>query len=127
MIDVASDDLVTPVPWTDGPVAADAEFAAVLGRPIPVPEGPRPFRRTSTVAELSDSRLGAVLAWLMRRPMDRMVPADDDGTMREMLDAMVTGLPLRGLATLGRGLTPALLDRVIALLNHEWRPALRLR
>jgi beta-glucosidase len=125
LIDVASTDTVTPRPRVAGPIATDAEFAALLGRPIPAAEAARPFSRSSTVTELSASRLGRVLAALMRRRMEKMIPADDDGSLREIMENVVFGMPLRGLAAMGPGLTPAMLDRIIAALNGQWIRAIR--
>lgn len=124
-ITVDSADTVTPEPHRAGPVATDAEFAELLGGSIPEAEGPRPFRRTSTVTELAASRLGRMLGALMRRQMNRMIPSDDDGTMRELLDGVIRGMPLRGMATMGQGLTLAALDRLIAALNGQWLRAVR--
>ena len=125
MIDVESTDTITPGAPLAAPIASDAGFAALLGRPIPAAEGPRPFSRTSTVTELSASRLGRVLAALMRRQMDRMIPGDDDGSLRELMESVVASMPLRGLAGMGPGLTPAMLDRIIAALNGQWIRAIR--
>lgn len=125
MIDVESTDSVTPAPPTVGPIATDSEFAALLGRPIPEPEGPRPFSRTSVMTELSASLLGKALAALMRRRMDKMIPDDDDGSLRELMDNVVVSLPLRGFVAMGPGLTPSMLDRIVAALNHQWIRAIR--
>ncbi len=124
IIDVESTDTVTPQPPVAGPIATDAEFAALLGHPIPAPEGPRPFSRTSTVTELSTSRLGRILAALMHRQMDKVVP-DDDGSLREIMDEVVVSMPLRGFVAMGPGLTLSRLDRIIAALNGQWIRAIR--
>jgi beta-glucosidase len=124
-IDVESRDSVTPGPHVVGPIATDAEFAALLGGPIPAPEGPRPFTRTSTMTELSATLLGRMLAALMRRQMDKMVPVDDDGSLRELMDDVVVSMPLRGFAAMGPGLTPSMLDRIVAALNGRWIRAIR--
>ena len=125
VIEIESTDTVTPRPPVAGPIATDAEFAALLGRPIQLPEGPRPFTRTSTVTELSASPLGRMLAALMRRQMDKMIPDDDDGSLRELMEDVVVSIPLRGLAAMGPGLTPSMLDRIVAALNGHWIRAIR--
>jgi hypothetical protein len=66
-----------------------------------------------------------VLAALMRRQMDRMIPGDDDGSLRELMESVVASMPLRGLAGMAPGLTPAMLDRIIAALNGQWLRAIR--
>ena len=124
-ITVDSGDVVTATASTAGPVATDAEFAALLGRPIPEPEPVRPFTRNSTMAEVASSRVGAVLVALARRQAERLVPADDDGSARAMLENALTGVPLRAVAAMGGGLSPGMLDRLVALLNGDLVRAIR--
>jgi len=122
-IRIESDDVVTPVRATAGPVATDAEFAAMLGHDIPVPEPLRPFRRTSTMSEVAQSRVGGVLVGLMKRQMAKM--AGDDPETLDLLEGVVAGLPVRGLAAMGDGLTLPAIDRVLALLNGQWVEVVR--
>ena len=122
-IRIDSDDVVTPMQTNAGPVATDAEFAAMLGHDIPVPESLRPFRRTSTMSEVAQSRVGGVLVGLVKRQMAKM--AGDDAETRDLLEGAVAGLPVRGLATMGDGVTLPAIDRVLALLNGQWVTAVR--
>jgi hypothetical protein len=55
----------------------------------------------------------------MRRQAERTIP-DDDGTIRDLYETAIAELPLRSLATMGRGMTPATLDRLIDALNGHW-------
>ncbi len=41
------------------------------------------------------------------------------------MENAVIGLPLRGLAAMGPGLTLSMLDRIIAVLNGQWIRAIR--
>jgi beta-glucosidase len=122
-ISVESDDVVTPVPANGGPVAVDAEFAAMLGRPVPVPEQTRPFGRTSTMSEVAQSRAGGVLVSLMKRQMAKM--AGDDPETRDLMDGVIEGLPVRGLAAMSGTMSLATLDRVLGVLNGRWVQVLR--
>jgi beta-glucosidase len=118
-------DRATPLAATAVPVATDAEFAVRLGRPIPRIERTRPFRRTSTITEVSESRLGAILAWAIRRRMKALVPAGEAGTTQDIVDGVIVGLPLRALATMGKGISTKTLDRLIAVLNWRFIRAIR--
>jgi beta-glucosidase len=126
-VTIESQDAVTPVPATAGPVATDAEFAALLGGPIPIPRPVRPFTRTTTVAELSASRAGRGLAALMTAGARRRVPTEDPEEA-DIVEATLAGLPLRAFVQMAGGpLSFALLDRVVALLNGNLRDVVRAR
>ena len=60
-VDIASDDVVTPVPAPAGAVATDAEFAVLLGRPIPAPRPLFPLHEDSTIDDLRQVVLGRPL------------------------------------------------------------------
>jgi beta-glucosidase len=125
VVTIESGDTVTPVPATVGPVATDAEFAALLGGPIPRPRPVRPFTRTTTVAELSASPIGRGLAAVMAAGARRRV-ATEDLEDSDIVDATLAGLPLRAFVQMAGGpLSFALLDRVVALLNGDLRSVVR--
>jgi beta-glucosidase len=122
---VESGDVITPAPVPARPVATDAEFAALLGRPIPVPASQRPFTRISTVADLGTSRRGRLIVAAMRWGVQRQLADNETGNMDDMLDAVLSGLPLRAFATRSPALGFAALDRMIASLNNDLRGVLR--
>jgi beta-glucosidase len=124
---VDSDDVITPAPVPAGPVATDAEFAALLGRPIPVPVGQRPFTRNSTPADLQTSRAGRPLVSAMRWGMRRQFASNDTGSMDDMVDAVLESLPLRSIVMMSPGMSFAILDRIIATLNADVRGIIRPR
>ncbi len=124
-VNVESDDVITPAPAPSRPVADDAEFATLLGRPIPVPPGQRPFSRTSTAADLETSRRGRLLVAAMRWGIQRKFADNETGNMDDMLEAVLEGLPLRSFATMSPALGFATLDRMIASLNNDLRGVLR--
>ena len=130
-VTVDSDDTVAAAPDVAGTVATDAEFAALLGRPIPVPTSSRPFTRTSTPAELTTSRVGRGLVALLNRTAGRAVTlddADDLGEAEQMLRAVMSAMPLRAFVQMSNGrLSLAALDRLIAGLNSDMRTAVRRR
>ncbi len=122
---VESPDVIAAAPVPAGPVATDAEFAALLGRPIPVPVGQRPFTRNSTAVDLGTSRRGRGLVAAMRWGMRRQFASNDTGSMDDMVEAVLAGLPLRAMVTMSPGMSFAILDRIIASLNSDVRGIIR--
>ena len=88
-----------------GPVATDAEFAALLGRPIPVPVGQRPFTRNSTPTDLETSRAGRRLVAAMRWGMPRQFAANNTDNMDDMVEAVLASLPLRAVVMMSTGMS----------------------
>lgn len=130
VVHVDSPDEVSPAPVLAGPVAADEEFAELLGHPVPAPRPTRPFTRNSTVGDLEHSRLGRplarLLARLLRAAAARRISAADLDTSEEMVTAGIAELPLRGFVMFSDGaLSLRMLDRVVAALNADLRGVLR--
>lgn len=122
--DVDSTDPVAPAPGTAGPVATDAEFAALLGRPVPAPRPVLPFTRSTTVGELGATRRGAATARLLRSAVGRQAQASVDAEQDAMLEAFLSGMPLRGLVQVAGGrVSLRHLDALLRWLNL--RPARR--
>ncbi len=127
-VHVDSPDLVSAGPAVVGPVATDAEFAALLGHPVPVPREPRPLDRTSTLADVSTTRVGRGLAGLLMGVMARRVDVDPEDDAADMMATVAAGMPLRAFVQMaGGGLSFGLLDRVIAAMNGDPRGVLRPR
>jgi beta-glucosidase len=124
-IHIDSDDVLTPAPAPEGPVATNAEFAALLGRPIPVPRGQRPFTRTSTATDLETSRLGRRLVSAMRWGMKRQFASNDTGSMDDMVEVVLASLPLRSFVMMSPGMSFGILDRIVATLNGDVRGVIR--
>jgi beta-glucosidase len=120
-VSIGSSEVITPVPATAGPVATDTEFARLLGRPVPAAEKTRPFSRISTISEVDSTVLGSLLARVVTREMEKMIPDDDDGSNRDLFEGSTAGLPLRALAAMGGGaMSLATVDRIVAGLNRNW-------
>ncbi len=120
-LEVDSDDVVTPQPPVAGPVAADAEFAALLGGTLPQPDPVRPFTRTTTLEELAAASAPArALSALLGRIASSRAHAADLDTTEEMLRAGIAEMPLRGFVQFSGGRLPmAALDRIVAALNGD--------
>lgn len=118
-VTVSSDDRVSPAASPSRWVATDAEFAAMLGRPIPRPRPLLPFHRDSTVSALSTTLVGrAVRQAIVRQAIARFGAHNDDATTQAATAAFLANLPLRGIAMASNGaLTLRQLDRIIRALN----------
>lgn len=104
-----------------------AEFAALLGRPVPVPAPPRPFTRTSTAADLATSVVGRRLVALMRLGMKRMFKAEDNKGTDDLVAAVLESMPLRSIAMMAPGVSLGMIDRLVAVLNGDLRGVIRPR
>ncbi len=124
-VHIESADLITAAPVPEGPVATDAEFEALLGRPIPVPPGQRPFTRNSTGADLETSVLGRRLVAAMRWGIQRKFADTETGNMDDMVDAVLVGLPLRAFVMMSPAMSFGVIDRIIATLNGDLLGVLR--
>ncbi|MCB0962443.1 MAG: fibronectin type III-like domain-contianing protein [Acidimicrobiales bacterium] len=123
--EVASDDRVTPVPGPASFVATDAEFARLLGGPVPEVPPVRPFHRNSTLEELQATWVGrrigdAVLRQALREAAHEF--PDPDPATRRMIRSAVTEGPIRGLVLMSGGRFPfPLADAVVAVANGDRR------
>jgi beta-glucosidase len=126
-VHIESPDVITAAPVPAGAVATDAEFEALLGRPIPVPRAQRPFTRISTGADLETSAVGRRLVAAMRWGIQRKFADTETGNMDDMLDAVLVGLPLRAFVMMSPGMSFGVIDRIVATLNGDLRAVLRPR
>ncbi len=100
-------------------VAGDAEFARMLGHPIPPAAPLLPFHRDSTVGSLRRTALGAVVRGIIVRVARRSFSGVDDPDTKAGVEALVENLPLRGVAMASHGALPLRrLDRLIRVLNR---------
>ena len=112
----------------DGLTVSDAAFASMLGRPLPAPEGCRPYHLNSSLNEIAESALGRLVrAKVVRGFQQRMGVSGGDATTAKMFEEMVNNMPLRSLALFGRG-QPGFksLSILLALLNKRFFAALGL-
>ncbi len=104
----------------------DAQFAALLNRPLPPRERAEgeAFTRNSTLAELRGHPLGRILNRIVQKEVAKMSATNDDiGTM---IDAMLTESPLRLLAMSGGGFGLAQVDGLVEILNGRLFKGLKL-
>lgn len=108
-------------------IADDAEFARLLGRPIPAAEPVRPFGRTSTLGEIGETALGRRLQAGVRGAIMKQFGASGEVSpvMARMLESVVAQMPLRSLVSMGGGrISWKMMDAIIEALNGRWLRAL---
>lgn len=106
--DVAGDRVApSPGPGTGRHVATDAEFAAMLGRPVPEPDPILPFSVDTVVDDLDATRLGRLAQRAFLRIADRqsaqMLGDDPDPVLVRLTDRMIREAPLRFLVSMSGG------------------------
>lgn len=84
-------------------VATDAEFAAMLGRPIPEPAPLLPFHLDSTIGDLEQTAAGSVFAGRVLAMASDAFGSDTDEHSRKIFEAMFREMPLRGIAMASQG------------------------
>ena len=101
-----------------------AEFADMLGRPVPTPAAIRPFTRNSTLEDLEATRVGRLLSSIVvREGLKRSAaefPDPDDATLA-MVRAMLREGPARMLVMMGDGVISfPQLDALLDALDGRW-------
>ena len=107
-------------------IAGDAEFEALLGRPIPEPRPARPFTRLSTVGELGQTPLGRRVRSLLLSMARRSADQTADPVTVAMMRRTVLEMPLRSVVTMSGGrLSWRQIDALVDALNGQYLGALR--
>lgn len=104
--------------------ADDATFAAALGRPVPAPDRPTPYHRSSTVADLAATRRGRAVrrGLLMQARRQARELSDGDEASARMFEAVFAELPLRTVAGFSGGrVSLRVVDHLVAALNWPAR------
>lgn len=94
-------------PTTGRLVASDADFVAMLGRPLPAPVPVLPFTLDTVVEELSATRLGraaqAAFLKIAGRRTEQLLGPDPDPVLAKLTDRMIREAPLRFLVSMSGG------------------------
>ena len=61
----------------------------------------------------------------MRKGMEKQISPEERAEAGDLIDAVMEGLPLRGIGLMSGALSLSRLDRLIAVLNGDLRTALR--
>lgn len=122
-VDIESPDRLGADPRPAARAATDAEFEAMLGRPIPAPDAARPFHRNSSLADLEATVLGRrvlspVVVSVGLRKAAKEFPDPDEATVAMFRAALRDG-PVRCLVLLSEGMIRfTYLDRLLSWLNR---------
>ena len=117
----------------DGPVfedgrlkVDDATFAAMLGKPVPPPEGARPFHLNSTLSELETTWLGQLVAKRFKAHFVGRMGGNDAAT-RKMIEQMADDMTPRSVVLfLGGRMSFSVAEAFVAVLNGRYLKALGL-
>jgi beta-glucosidase len=112
---------------SNGIQVSDAEFTALLGRPIPQRERRKgePHTVSSTLGDIQDKFLGRQLLSIMRKQMLKF--AGDDPGMALMMEKMILDMPLRTLAMMSGGsLSIQVVEGLVELMNGHLVKGLKL-
>jgi beta-glucosidase len=106
----------------------DATFASMLGRPVPRPEAAKPYHLNSSLSEIAQTWLGALIKWRVTAGFQkRMGVNTSDETINKMFEEMANNMPLRALALFSGGaFSFKMLNVVVALLNKRFLSAARM-
>ena len=117
-IRLTTGETVTSVSRPVNAVATTAEFARLLGRPVPLAKGLLPFSINSPVADLPSTWLGRRLHGVLLGVITKQLPDSGDADTQAMMHAVVGGMPLRALsANSGGRLSLDTMDRIVSVLN----------
>ncbi len=104
----------------------DATFAAMLGKPVPPPEGVRPFHLNSTLSELETTWLGRLVAKRFKVRFAELMGGNDAAT-HKMIDRMADDMTLRSMVLFSGGRIPfSVAEAFVAVLNGHYLKALSL-
>lgn len=99
----------------------DAEFEALLGRPIPRSwrDPTQPFTRDNTIDDAKNTKWGRRIMKLLRRfiKMDGGIATD------EMALAMIAEMPIHNLSTMSQGAVTQEMEEAIVMLFNDEKPA----
>ncbi|MDE0451753.1 MAG: glycoside hydrolase family 3 C-terminal domain-containing protein [Gammaproteobacteria bacterium] len=102
----------------------DETFAAMLGTPVPPPEGIRPFHLNSTLSELETTWLGGLVARRFKARFVQRLGGRDKATQK-MVERMAADTPLRSLVLFSRGkISFTMAETLVAVLNGRFLSAL---
>lgn len=113
--------------FQDGQLKVDDEtFAAMLGKPVPPPEGARPFHLNSTLSELETTWLGRLVANRFKPHFAERMEGKDAATQK-MIEQMADNMTPRSLVLfLGGRISFAMAEAFVAVLNGHYLKALGL-
>lgn len=116
---IASDEVAHPVKGPAAAVASDAEFAGLLGMPVPVARPLWPLHEDSAIQDLTQTWLGRRLHAVLLEQVTKRLGLTEDDSNTALVRIAINELPLRGLvANSGGKLSFGRLNALLAVLNR---------
>ena len=106
-----------------GAAIRDADFAALLGRPLPSNDGEKKgdYTLNTPICELSGSFVGRQLYKMMQKQVAKIIAGDEDTPTGLMMKTMIKEMPLRNLLMMGGGpLNAGMLDGLLTMMNGRF-------
>ena len=112
---------------SQGARQAEAQFAALLGRPLPAaPKPGRPYTSASTMGDVRRTVVGHAMTFVLHREAKKMRAAGDAG-MAAMMETTAYESPLRSLRMFTNGqLRYRQIAGIVAMANRHFAHGLRL-
>ncbi|MCB9421732.1 MAG: glycoside hydrolase family 3 C-terminal domain-containing protein [Ardenticatenaceae bacterium] len=98
---------------------SQADFAALLGRPVPPNQQPRKgtYTLTTSIGDLRDSFLGRQLYKAAKKEAGKTIVDTDDPIVNKIVEVSINEAPLR---SFGAALSPSQVDGLLLLLNGRY-------
>ena len=106
-----------------GAAISDADFTALLSRPLPSNDGEKKGEYTlnTPICELSGSFVGRQLYKMMQKQVAKIIAGQEDTPTELMMTTMIKEMPLRNLLMMGDGpLNAGMLDGLLEMMNGKF-------
>lgn len=114
------------LPHTGGTLdIPEADFLALLGKPVGKPRTGRPFHLNTPVFELHATLLGRLFVFFAKRMAVKSMKASEGDDVERMVDAQVMDMPVRSLGMTG-DFDKRAIDGMVEIFNGHWIRGLKL-
>jgi beta-glucosidase len=106
-----------------GMPVSQRDFEALLGKSVPLNQGPRKghYTLTTPVGDMQDSFIGRQLFGLMNKQMAKIIEGEEGTPTALLLEAMAREMPLRSMLMAGNGsLTREMLEALLTMINGKF-------
>ena len=105
-----------------GSPVSQADFEALLGRPVPLNQAPKKgqYDLNTPVGDMSDSFIGRQLFSFMQKQMAKMIEGQEDTPTALLMESMAREMPMRGMLMVADGsITRPMLEALLLLINGK--------
>ena len=121
--EIDRDKLAAYFNFPKGTPVSQADFAALLGKPIPENKEPaRGYYTLNTpVGDMRESIIGRQLYSFMQGQIAKMIEGQEDTPTAYLMQAMVREMPLRSMLMMGEGpFNREMLDALVVIINGHF-------